>query len=81
MVLFSTIKFLIIVFCFLLQFINLTNYVSLKIRAVDDCVRYINISNQIVLNFSEQNTMEDCDYTFQRRGPCDVNNWEKYASR
>ena len=72
-------KILINVFCFLLQGINLTNYISLKIRAVDDCVRYINISNQIVLNFSEQNTIEDCDYTYHRRGPCDVNNWEKYA--
>ena len=79
MVLLSKINFLIIVFCFLLQYITLTNYISLKIRAVDDCLRYINISNQIVLNFSEQNKDENCDYTYLNKGPCNANDWEKYA--
>ena len=67
---------MIIVFCFLLQGINLTNYISLKIKAVDDCVRYINISNQIVFNFSEQNEQCDLSYNYS---PYDANNWKIYA--
>ena len=77
MVLFSKIKILIVFFCFLLQYINLTNYISLKIIAVDECLRYINVSNQILLNFSEQN--EACDYTYSSYNPCRENYWEKYA--
>ena len=71
MLLFFKSKILIIVFCFLLQYINLTNYISLKIRAVDDCVRYINISNQIILNFSEPIDANSLT--------CYANIWEKYA--
>ena len=71
MLLFFKSKILIIVFCFLLQYINLTNYISLKIRAVDDCVRYINISNQIILNFSEPIDANSLT--------CYANIWEKDA--
>ena len=69
MSLFPKIEILIIVFCFF-QYINLTNYISFKLIEVDDCVRYINVSNQIVFNFSRENVI--CDTTFQTKGACDA---------
>ena len=82
MLLFSKIKTLItFAFCFLLQKVNLTNYISFKLLVVDDCIRLVNISNnissQILLNFSKKN--EVCDTSFQIKGPCDAGNWRSYA--
>ena len=68
----------IIAFYFFLQKVNLTNYISLKLTEVDDCVRLINISNKIVFNFSQQNHREHCDCNWQNKGPCDANNWWAY---
>ena len=79
MLLFSKIKILIaFAFSYLFQNVNLTNYISLKLTEVDDCVRLINISNQIVFNFSQQNIRENCDCTWISKGPCDANNWWNY---
>ena len=78
MSLLSKITISIIVFYFFLQNVNLTNYISLKLTEVDDCVRLINISNKIVFNFSLQNQPEHCDCNWQRKGPCDANNWWGY---
>ena len=79
MLLVYKINTLIIVFYCLLQKVNSTNYISLKLLQVDDCVRLVNISNKIVFNFSEQNKPEHCDCSWENRGPCDANNWVKYA--
>ena len=78
MLLSSKIKISIIVFYFFIHNVNLTNYISLKLTEVDDCVRLVNISNHIVFNFSEQNRDEHCDCTWNSRGPCDANNWWPY---
>ena len=51
----------------------------MKIIEVDDCVRLVNISNHIVLNYSLQSKPEDCDPTFKKKGPCDAGNWSLYA--
>ena len=74
----SKITISIIVFYFFLQNVNLTNYISLKLTEVDDCVRLINISNKIVFNFSQQNQREHCDCNWEKKGPCDANNWWAY---
>ena len=75
MLIFSKIKFLIIfIFCYLLQNINLTNYISFELIEVDDCVRYINISNQIVFNYTPTPSSYICDKTFVNRSHCDPGN-------
>ena len=79
MLVFSKILSVIIVFYFLLQKVNLANFISLELKEVDDCVRLVNISNKIVFRFSPNNTDEQCDCTWKIRGPCDANNWEAYA--
>ena len=80
MLLVSKINILIIVLYFLLQNVNSTNYISLKLLQVDDCVRLVNISNKIVFNFSDQNIYPDhCDCDWIRKGPCDANNWAHYC--
>ena len=58
MLVFSKILSVIIVFYFLLQKVNLANYISLELKEVDDCVRLVNISNKIVFRFSPNNTEE-----------------------
>ena len=80
MLLVYKINTLIIVFYFLLQKVNSTNYISLKLLQVDDCVRLVNIWNKIVFNFSKQNEYRlHCDCSWVNRGPCDANNWVEYA--
>ena len=79
MLAFSKIISVIIAFYFLLQKVNLANYISLELKEVDDCVRLVNISNKIVFSFTPQNTAEHCDCSWQKRGPCDANNWAAYA--
>ena len=79
MLAFSKIISVIIAFYFLLQKVNLANYISLELKEVDDCVRLVNISNKIVFSFTPQNTDEHCDCSWQKRGPCDANNWAAYA--
>ena len=80
MLLVSKINILIIILYFLLQNVNSTNYISLKLLQVDDCVRLVNISNKIVFNFSKQNEYPlHCDCSWEHRGPCDANNWVEYA--
>ena len=81
---FSKIKFLIsfAIFCFLIQNINLTNYIAFQMKEVDDCVRLVNISNnissKIVINFSLENSA--CDPQFKvKPGPCEAGNWSLYA--
>ena len=78
MLLFSKAKFLIIVFAFgyLFQKINLTNYISFKINAVDDCVRYINISNQILFDYTPEHY--STDLSFQDKSYCFPDNFSMY---
>ena len=79
MLLSSKIKISFVVFYFFIHNVNLTNYISLKLTEVDDCVRLVNISNHIVFNFSPQNREEHCDCSWEKKGPCDANNWQAYA--
>ena len=67
MLFFSKTKFLIIIFVFgyLFQKVNLINYISFKLNKVDDCVRYINISNQILFNYTPE--YYTCDPYFNDR--------------
>ena len=74
---FSKITIYIITFFYLFQSVILTNYISFKLIEVDDCVRFVNISNQIVFSFSENNT--ECDPDFKIKGPCDAGHWDRYA--
>ena len=68
-------------FCYFLQNVKLTNYISFKMVIVDDCVRQVkisnNISSKIVMNFSAQN--DYCDTSFKIKGPCQDNNWTLYT--
>ena len=74
---FSKITIYIITFFYHLQSVILTNYISFKLIEVDDCVRFVNISNHIVFSFLENNTI--CDTGFTIKGPCDAGHWESYV--
>ena len=78
MLFFSKIKFLVIIFAFgyLFQKVNLINYISFKLNSVDDCVRYINISNQILFNYTPEYYV--CDPNFNVRSNCDPGNFSMY---
>ena len=80
MLLFSKIKSLIITFafCYLFQKVNLIYYISFKLYKVDDCVRYINISNQILFNYNPE--YYACDPYFNDRSYCDPGNFSIYPS-
>ena len=79
MLLFSRIKMIntFIFFCFFIK-VKLTNYVSFDIIKVDDCLRKINISNEIYFEFTPQYFTQCGDY--DHIGHCDAKNFDVYGS-
>ena len=54
--------------CLFFAKIKLDNYISLKFKIVDDCVREISISGRIIFGFTPP-TLYDCDFQYQNIYP------------
>ena len=60
--------------------VNLShNYISFELVNVDDCVRLINISNQIFFNFTPLYNAKICgNYDAENLGHCDAGKYDMY---
>ena len=67
---FSIVKINIIIFIFILLFKKgkLSNYISFEFHMIDDCIREINISNDIIFGYTPEN-LSMCDFAYQNIYP------------